>query len=59
METIVVYWGHIGEWKENGNYCSILGLYRGNGKEDGNYCSILGLYRGMEKNMEASMLVCV
>ena len=29
METIVVDWGHIREWKENGNYCSILGAYRG------------------------------
>ena len=31
--------------KENGNYYSILGLYRDNGKENGNYYSILGLYR--------------
>ena len=23
--------------KENGNYCSILGIYRDNGKENGNY----------------------
>ena len=30
---------------ENGNYYSILGLYRDNGKENGNYYSILGLYR--------------
>ena len=35
--------------KENGNYYSILGLYRGNGKENGNYYSILGLYRGNGK----------
>ena len=29
METIIVYWGYIGNnGKENGNYCSILGLYR-------------------------------
>ena len=35
-----------GEWltgKENGNYQSILGLYRDNGEENGNYYSILGL----------------
>ena len=30
--------------KENGNYCSIVGLYLDNGKENGNYCSIVGLY---------------
>ena len=34
-----------GNGKENGNYYSILGLYRDNGKENGNYYSILGLYR--------------
>ena len=29
METTIVYWGYIGEnGKENGNYYSILGLYR-------------------------------
>ena len=27
--------------QENGNYYSILGLYRDIGKENGNYCSIL------------------
>ena len=33
METTIVYWGYIGiieyrnNGKENGNYCSILGLY--------------------------------
>ena len=35
METTIVYWGYIGI--ENGNYYSILGLYRDNGKENGNY----------------------
>ena len=29
METTIVYWGYIGNnGKENGNYYSILGLYR-------------------------------
>ena len=31
METTIVYWGYIGIM-ENGNYYSILGLYRDNGK---------------------------
>ena len=31
--------------KENGDYYSILGLYRDNGKENENYYGILGLYR--------------
>ena len=54
METTIgirvilgLYWDN---GKENGNYCSILGLhwdYMGdNGKENGNYCSILGLHWG-------------
>ena len=30
METTIVYWGYIGEnGEENGNYCSMSGLYRG------------------------------
>ena len=30
METTVVYWGYIADnGKQNGNYYSILGLYRG------------------------------
>ena len=30
METAIVYWEYIGDnGKENGNYCSILGVYRG------------------------------
>ena len=38
METTIVYWGYIGNTgKENGNSCSILGLYRDNGKEHGIY----------------------
>ena len=29
METTIVYWGYIGSsGKENGDYSSILGLYR-------------------------------
>ena len=28
METILVYWGHIGIMEKKGNYYSILGLYR-------------------------------
>ena len=29
METTITYWGYMGEnGKENGNYYSILGLYR-------------------------------
>ena len=44
--------------KENGNYYSILGLYRDNAKENGNYCSILGLYRenGKENGIYYSIL---
>ena len=38
--------GYIGIMeKKNGNYYSIMGLYRDNGKENGNYYSIMGLYR--------------
>ena len=33
----------------NGNYYSILGLYRDDGKPNGNYYSILGLYRDDRK----------
>ena len=33
--------------KENENYYSMLGLYRGNGKEAGNYNSMWGVKRFM------------
>ena len=37
-ETTIVYRGYIGNnGKYNGNYYSILGLYRDNGKEHGNH----------------------
>ena len=48
METTTVYWGLC--WatgKENGNYYSILGLYKDNGKENGNYYSVLGYIGAM------------
>ena len=44
-ESAEVYWGY----RDNGNYYSILGLYRINGKENVNYyielCSLLSLLK--------------
>ena len=37
METTILGLGFSDNGKENGNYYSILGLYRDNGKENGNY----------------------
>ena len=41
--------------KCNGNYYSILELYRDNGKENGNYYSILVYIGTMETNMETKV----
>ena len=37
MKTTILGLGFSDNGKENGNYYSILGLYRDNGKENGNY----------------------
>ena len=57
METTIVYWGYIGNsGKENGNYYSILGLYRDNGQENGNCYSILGYIGVMDKKVEITII---
>ena len=40
METTIVYWGYTGIMG-NGNYYSIMSLYRDNGKENGNCTGIM------------------
>ena len=41
---------------DNGNYYSILGLYRDTGRGNGNYYSILGWYRDDGKEMETTII---
>ena len=44
--------------QENGNYSSIMELYRDNGKENGNYYSIMGVNIGiMDKKMETTIVL--